>query len=726
MPDSGEIMSKKLNNAVGPQLRGEESPTRFGFKTRFAWVLLSFVFGLWLSTQIFAYVCGYDVALGWNIKQLYLPFAILKWWHDWYAGQAAFYAAGSSGVFVTALCLTIMTVAMIVANRDSAGNAYLHGSARWAEEKDIRAAGLLNNKGVIVGAWQMPARGLFGKPETVYLRHNGPEHILCYAPTRSGKGVGLVLPTLLTWPHSTVITDLKGELWAMTAGWRKSWAGRRGDSEAGNIVLRFEPAAAGRRVMGKDGQYMKDRDGKFVEEPVCACWNPLDEIRMGEYDPDDDPAMELEKRQIKPSSDKYETGDVQNLATLIVDPDGKGLTDHWQKTSQALIVGCILYLLYERRKAMEIAGTLVRREAKSAGKALDSKEVREAVKRAGYDAAMKNKATMAALDKLLASPPVNEETQMADVKLLWQKMVHDYPDSTVSRSAQDMLDRPEQEGGSVLSTAKSYLALYRDPIVAKNTSASQFAIQDLMNSERPVSLYIITQPTDKNRLKPLVRVMINMIVRLQAKDMEYVTTGEGTRAKGNYKFRQLLMIDEFPSLGKLDIMQESLAFIAGYGMKAYLITQDLSQLQDPHNGYGHDEAISSNCHVQNAYPPNRPETAKHLSQATGQTTIMDTTYSVSGKRIGFLSQVSKQMRETSRPLLTEDECSRMPGPVKNAEGMITKAGDMLIFVSGYPAIYGRQPLYFKDKKLSARSSMPAPVQSDVCRPEVKTEWDYAV
>ena len=107
-----------------------------------------------------------------------------------------------------------------------------------------------------------------------YLRHNGPEHVLCYAPTRSGKGVGLVVPTLLSWGESAVVTDLKGELWALTAGWRQQ--------HAKNRVLRFEPAAANGSV----------------------CWNPLDEIRLGT---------------------EHEVADVQNLATLIVDPDGKGL-----------------------------------------------------------------------------------------------------------------------------------------------------------------------------------------------------------------------------------------------------------------------------------------------------------------------------------------------------------------------------------------------------------------
>jgi type IV secretion system protein VirD4 len=302
-------------------------------------------------------------------------------------------------------------------------------------------------------------------------------------------------------------------------------------------------------------------------------------------------------------------------------------------------------------------------------------------------------------------------------------MSRTYPGTAIARAAQDMLDRPDQEGGSVLSTAKSFLSLYRDPIVGANTSASQFKIEDLMNSEKPVSLYIITQPTDKDRLKPLVRVMINMIIRLQAKDMEYITTAEGTKAKGNYKHRQLLMIDEFPSLGKLGILQESLAFIAGYGMKAYLITQDINQLRSRETGYGPDETISSNCHVQNAYPPNRVETAEHLSKMTGQTTVVKENYSTSGKRIGFLGQVSKQVSEVQRALLTVDECLRMPGPRKDAEGMITKAGDMVVYVAGFPAIYGIQSLYFKDPVLTARSTVPAPVQSDICRSDVKTQWD---
>ena len=80
------------------------------------------------------------------------------------------------------------------------------------------------------------------------------------------------------------------------------------------------------------------------------------------------------------------------------------------------------------------------------------------------------------------------------------------------------------------------------------------------------------EPVDKQRLQPLVRVLVNMIVRLSATGLSF----EGGMPKPNFSHRLLLMLDEFPSLGKLDILQESLAFLPGYGIKAYLIAQDIN------------------------------------------------------------------------------------------------------------------------------------------------------
>src|ERR1700751_2949922 len=246
-------------------------------------------------------------------------------------------------------------------------------------------------------------------------------------------------------------------------------------------------------------------------------------------------------------------------------------------------------------------------------------------------------------------------------------------------------DRPPNEAGSVLSTAKSSLDFYGFPTVAKTTSRSDFRIRDLMHYADPVSLYIITQPNDKDRLRPLVRIVVNMIVRLLADKMEF----ENGRPKPTYQHKLLAMIDEFPALGKLEILQQSLAFVAGYGIKCYLIAQDINQLKSRETGYGPDETITSNCHIQSAFPPNRLETAEHLSKLTGTTTIIKEQVTRSGRGLG--TQVSRTMQEVQRPLLTPDECQRMPGPQKNDRDLITRAGIWLFIAPVFPLSTGDNP-----------------------------------
>jgi type IV secretion system protein VirD4 len=122
---------------------------------------------------------------------------------------------------------------------------------------------------------------------------------------------------------------------------------------------------------------------------------------------------------------------------------------------------------------------------------------------------------------------------------------------------------PTREASSVLSTAISFLTLYRDPIIARNTSQSSFHIKDLMQIDRPVSLYLVAKPVDKYRLKPFVRLFITQVIRRLADEMKFK---DGELVK-NYKHRLLLMLDEFPSLGRLQVFEEAIGFIAGYGIK---------------------------------------------------------------------------------------------------------------------------------------------------------------
>lgn len=625
-------------------------------KLRAASVILIWLGSLSLSTQFFAAKFGYHEALGWNFQHIYWPWQILIWAIKWLSDyQFMFMQAGSLGLTACSFLLILVALKQSLESSSATASDYLHGSARWAEEKDIKEAGITGAEGVYIGGYEDD------QGNSHYLRHNGSEHVLCIAPTRSGKGICLVIPTLLSWRQSCVVTDLKGELWALTSGWRKE--------HAHNIVLRFEPATG---------------------NGSCR-WNPLDEIRL-ETD--------------------YEISDAQNLATMIVDPDGKGLVDHWQKTAQALLVGAILHICYKRLRGKDV------------------------------------QASLAGIDLMLADPTCPNEELWKEMKTFKHRVGWVHP--VVAQTGQDMSDRPEQERGSVLSSAKSYLSLYRDPVVAENTNSSDFKIKDLMfknevynPEEKPLSLYIVTQPTDKERLRPLVRILINMICRLLAEKMEFSDTkavpfkklakffrilqgksiapvGGGRRGKSNYQHKLLMMMDEFPSLGKLGIVQESLAFLAGYGILFYIICQDITQLKSDDIGYGKDEAITSNCHIQSAFQPNRPETAEYISKLTGQTTVVKEQVTVSGQRMGMLNSVSKAFQEVSRPLMTVDECMRMAPPVKSGDSLI-KGGEMLVYIAGYPAIRGRQMPYFLDPIFQARSIVDPPKVSDSLRQLVQVD-----
>jgi type IV secretion system protein VirD4 len=155
----------------------------------------------------------------------------------------------------------------------------------------------------------------------------------------------------------------------------------------------------------------------------------------------------------------------------------------------------------------------------------------------------------------------------------------------------------------------------------------------------------------------------------------------------------LLLIDEFPALGKLEIFEEALAFIAGYGLKALLITQDLSQLT---KAYSKDESIMSNCHIRIAFAPNKIETAELLSKMSGASTVAHTQRNFSGSRLSVvLNNVSTNEQLSQRPLLTPDETMRLPPT------------DELVFVAGHAPIYCQKIIYYKDPALVKRQMLGA-------------------
>ncbi|NIE78332.1 TraM recognition domain-containing protein [Pantoea sp. Ap-967] len=602
-----------------------------------------------LCTQFIAYRVAYHPALGAPLfGQIYSPFA---WW-DWmfkfydYAPQSYTYAF----IFFALGILVGMLVYVLwvgFKSRSSRKHDDLHGTARFADMDDVKDSGLLpqdgkKGQGVYCGAFDDPETG-----NIHYLRHDGPEHICALAPTRSGKGVGLVIPTLLSWPHSVLVLDRKGENYAMTSGWRQKYAN--------NVILRFDPAKPGNS---------------------CA-WNPVEEIQF---------------------KTRFQVSDTQSIALMIVDSDGKGIeSDHFRTAAYELLVGLMLHALYK--------GAAV-------GRTPCLQDVAHMLTGVGDFAAPDTENDLADDDEGDPKALAGLFEEMRAVHL-----VGDAATMQADREAQivitgvgtRMATTPARELGSIISTANNALALYRDPIVGENTSRSDFKIADLMDHDRPVSLYFISTLKTSRRLTPLTRLLVTMIVTTLADEMEF----DDGRSKTLHKHRLLMLLDEFPSLGRLDVFEEALAMIGGYGIKCYLITQDVQQLYKSYTNY---ESIISNCHIRVAYAPNNYNTAEWMSKMTGITTVVVEQITTSGKRFGaILDNVSRSFSPTQRPLLTADEVMTLPGPTKDVTGeKILEAGEMLVFVAGKPVIRGRQILYFKDPVFAKRSKVK-PVPSDVVR-----------
>jgi type IV secretion system protein VirD4 len=546
-------------------------------------VVLAF---LWAATEWTAWRLAFQPQLGppwfeilgWPIYQ---PPAFFWWWfaYDAYAREIfveGAYIAASGGI-----AAIVVAVAMSVWRAREVKKVTTYGSARWAETREVRRAGLLRADGVMLGRWH-----------GAYLRHDGPEHVLCFAPTRSGKGVGLVVPTLLTWPGSAIVHDIKGENWTLTAGWRARF-GR---------VLLFDPT-----------------------NPDSAAYNPLLEVRRGEW----------------------EVRDVQNIADVLVDPEGAlERRNHWEKTSHSLLVGTILHVLYA-----------------------------EADK------------TLAGVATFLSDPRRPIETTlraMMTTPHLGRQGVH----PVVASAARELLNKSDNERSGVLSTAMSFLGLYRDPVVARVTRQCDWRIRDLVEDARPATLYLVVPPSDISRTKPLVRLILNQIGRRLTEKLN----------SKHRRHRLLLMLDEFPALGRLDFFESALAFMAGYGLKSFLIAQSLNQIE---KAYGQNNSILDNCPVRVSFATNDERTAKRVSDALGTATELRAMRNYAGHRLSpWLGHLMVSRQETARPLLTPGEVMQLP------------PDDELVLVSGCHPIRAKKARYYEDAELQARI-LPPPTLSQL-------------
>lgn len=544
------------------------------------------------TTQTLASIFQYQRGLGRPIARIdnvavYWPWSALAWSARWRDESprpfaiAGFVFFAITGAGFVAIALYAGAAAPRLKRRAGEG---------WAAFDEALDAGLMARGGAVLGK--------FG---CEILAYDGPGHLLLIGASRSGKGRGHVVPTLLTWAGSALVLDVKGELADGDA--RHEFPGVAGFRETIGPVLRFAPTQAS-----------------------SVRFNPLLEVRRG----------------------ASEVRDVQNIVEIIVDPAGDGRhNDFWDRSARQILVGLILHVLYtepDHRKTLAV----VREKLCD----LDSfaRRMRLELHRIGPDS---------------GAPEVHPE---------------------VLHAAESYLSGEERVRSGIKATAESFFGLFADPLVAANTASSDFRVGDLMCADEPVTLFLQPPPSDAQRLTPLMRLMLNQITRAL---MERQTEDAVGRAK---RHELMLVLDEFPQLGRLPFFETAMGAFAGYGLKAYLVCQSLNHIT---RAYGRDSVIIDNCHVITAFAATDAETAKTISAMAGETWVVIESESVNRPRsLINPRRGATTYREERRPLILPGEARQLP------------EREEIIFVSGAKPLRA-QKLRFDEEAVFAERLRPS-------------------
>jgi type IV secretion system protein VirD4 len=484
----------------------------------------------------------------------------------------------------------------------------LHGDARFASPVEVDRAGLTgrdDQPGILIGRH----RGRF-------LSLPGQLSVMLSAPTRSGKGVGVVIPNLLNWPDSVVVLDIKGENYDITAGYRAAH---------GQAVYAFSP---------------------FDEDSRSHRWNPLTAVR---------------------ASPLHRVGDLLTIGQGFFPNDGGGTSAEAFFNDQArnLFLGLGLVLL----ETPELPRTIGEMLRQSSGKGRSLK------------------------DHLSG--------------LITQRMEEGNPLSDECVDAlQRLLSNSENTLSSVVATFNAPLTIFADAVVDAATSADDFLLEDVRR--RRMSVYVRIPPNRLANARPLLTLFFSQLVSLNTQRLP--------EQDSTLRVQCLLVNDEFTAMGRVGVITNAAAFLAGYNLRLLTVVQAMSQLDA---AYGDKEArtFATNHGLQILYAPREQRDADEYSAMLGHFTERATSRGRSRSFSGHgHSTVSRNESEQRRALLLPQEFKEL-----GSERLV------VIFENCKP-ILGEKIRYYRDKAFTSRL-LPAPavprMNMDLHLARVQERWRYA-
>lgn len=461
----------------------------------------------------------------------------------------------------------------------------LHGEARFALPREVAAAGLLGNHGIILGS--MKGRCLM---------LGGQQGVALAAPPRAGKGVGVVIPNLLNWPDSLICVDIKRENWTLTAGYRQAH---------GQRCFLFDP---------------------FSEDARTARWNPFFYVS-------EDPTRRV--------------NDLQRIAEMLY-PDPPGVDPFWTASARSLFLGIALYL-FETPSCQKTIGEVLRQ-----GMASDDEGFGHHWKR------------------------IVEGRSRGPNPL----------SSQCVRSLYDVIDLAPVTASSIRKTFTSRLDLWLNPILDAATSANDFDLRELRR--QGLSIYVGVNPDDLHRLRPVLALFFQQAIGLQTRVLP--------EHDGTLKRQVLMVLDEFPALGRIPIIAESVSYLPGYNVRVLLVMQTPAQLREIY-GPNLAETMLKSLAARIVYAPKDFQDAREISDELGNTTVPAKTMS---KPLWNLAS-ARGRRQRSVSVSDQRRALLLPQEVKELG-----ADKAIVFYEGLRPIQCQKIQYFKDPLFRARL-LPAPV-----------------
>ena len=244
------------------------------------------------------------------------------------------------------------------------------------------------------------------------------------------------------------------------------------------------------------------------------------------------------------------------------------------------------------------------------------------------------------------------------------------------------LQKADKERSGVISTMNSSLELWANPLIDAATASSDFNIMEFKKVKTTV--FVGLTPDNIQRLQRLMQIFYQQATEFLSRKIPN---------EKDEPYGVMFLMDEFPTLGKMEQFKAGIAYFRGYRVRLFLIIQDTQQLKGTYEEAGMNSFLSNSTY-RITFAANNYETANLISQLCGNKTVEQSSFN---KPLFFDLNISTRTQSVSkvqRALLLPQEVIQLP------------RDEQIILIESFPPIKSKKIKYFEDKFFTTRLLPP--------------------